>query len=67
MIKVPNFKEPGLTEFLIRVQNERERIEATLMSRSSANQSVYLYSPSKKVYEVKVSDAGALSVTLVAG
>jgi hypothetical protein len=67
MITVPNFEEPGLTDFLVRVLTERERVESQLLSRQTANNSVLLYSPSLKVYEIKVSDAGAISATLVSG
>lgn len=67
MIKVPEFKEPGLTDFLVRVEAERNREMSNLLSAVSGNRSVLLLSPSKKVYEVKVSDAGVISATLVAG
>jgi hypothetical protein len=67
MLRVPDFKEPGLTDFLTRVLEERDRVTSSLMSRQSANNSVLLYSPSMKVYELKVNDAGAVSATLVSG
>jgi hypothetical protein len=67
VIKVPEFKEPGLTDFLVRVEAERNREMSNLLSAVSGNRSVLLLSPSKKVYEVKVSDAGVISATLVAG
>jgi len=66
-INVPDFKEPGLSDFLRRVEADRDRQFATLLSAVTANRSVLLISPGKKVYEVKVTDAGALTVTLVAG
>jgi hypothetical protein len=67
VIKVPEFKEPGLTDFLIRVEAERNRDLGNLVSAISGNRSLLLLSPSKKVYEIKVSDAGAITATLVAG
>jgi hypothetical protein len=66
-IGVPDFDVPGLSAFLRRVETDRDRQFATLLSAVTANRSVLLISPGKKVYEVKVSDAGALTVTLVSG
>ena len=66
-VKVPEFKEPGLTDFLVRVLEERDRVRKDLLSSHTANNSVLLQSPGKKVYEVKVDDAGVISATLVAG
>jgi hypothetical protein len=66
-MKVPQFKEPGLTDFLTKSQTESSRVQNGFMTKATANNSVLLYSPSMKVYEVKVSDAGVLSATLVAG
>lgn len=67
MMKVPTFKEPGLTDFLTRMLADRDRIAGSLLSAGTANRSVLLYSPSKKVYEVMVDDAGVITTTLVAG
>lgn len=65
--KVPPFKEPGLSDFLRRQVEERDRLLALKLDNSAGNHSVILISPSLKAYEVTVSDAGALVVTLVAG
>ena len=67
MAKVPTFVDPGLTDYLSRMLVERDRLLAGKLSATTANKSILLYSPSEKVYEVTVSDAGALVVTLVAG
>lgn len=67
MITVPDFKEPGLSDFLRRVEADRDRTFRDMLSAVSGNRSMLLLSPGKKVYEVKVSDAGALTVTLVSG
>lgn len=66
-VKIPQFKEPGLSEFITRLIEDRDRTTREKLDKVRANTSVLLYSPSKKVYEVTVSDAGALVVTLVAG
>jgi hypothetical protein len=65
--KVPEFREPGLTDFLNQVIQERERLDGQRLSKITANHSVLLQSPAGKVYEVKVNDAGVISATLVAG
>jgi hypothetical protein len=67
MAKVPTFIEPGLTRYLTDMLLERDRLLAGKLSTIAANKSVLLYSPSEKVYEVKVDDAGVISATLVAG
>jgi hypothetical protein len=66
-MKVPNFKEPEVTKFLEQWQLELERKMANLLNSNSANQSVLLYSPSKKVFEIKVSDTGVITATKVQG
>jgi hypothetical protein len=67
VIKVPEFKEPGLTDFLARVEAERNRDLRNLLSAVTGNRSVLLLSPSRKTYEIKVNDAGVISATLVLG
>ena len=65
-IKVPDFKDPDVTKFLnllIRSINDTD----DAMTSTTANASLLLYSPSKKVYSVTVSDAGALTVTKIVG
>lgn len=64
-MRIPNFKDPEITRFLIEWTKEMERNNKDNLSKVTANHSVLLQSPSDKIYEVKVSDAGALTVTLV--
>ena len=68
-IKVPDFKEPGLTDFLVRLLEERDRVRDGLLSSVTANHSLLLQSAytGGKVYEVTVDNTGTLVVTLVAG
>ena len=66
-VRVPEFKEPGLTDFLIRVLEDRDRGREDYLKSKTANHSLLLISPGMKVYEIKVDDAGVISATLVAG
>jgi len=66
-VKVPDFREPGLSDFLRRVEADRDRVANSVLSAVSGNHSVLLLSPGKKTYEIKVSDAGAITATLVSG
>jgi hypothetical protein len=66
-MRVPTFEDPAVTRFLTEYLREEERIKLDYLKAGTANNSVLLLSPSKKTYEVKVSDAGALTVTLVQG
>jgi hypothetical protein len=67
MMKVPTFKEAGLTDFLNKLMIELDRAENDNLSSVTANNSLLLLSPSKKVFEVKVSDTGVLTATKVQG
>ena len=64
-VKVPNFKEPGLSDFLRRQVEERDRLLSLKLDRFTANHSIFLISPSEKVWEITISDAGTLTATLV--
>ena len=66
-MRIPTFKEPGLSDFLVRFVQDRDRLLEETLSNLKANQSLLLQSPAGKVYEVKVNDAGALTITQVAG
>jgi hypothetical protein len=66
-MKVPNFKDPDVTKFLIQWDQEIRGIEKDKLSAITGNRSVLLYSPSKKVYELTVDDSGVLAITKVAG
>ena len=67
MIKVPKFQDPDVTKFLIEMLREFEKKDKDVLSSITGNRAVLLYSPSKYVFEVAVSDAGVLSVTKVSG
>ena len=62
MMKVPAFKDPEVTKFFIELMREMDRSSKDKISAVTANHSVLLISPSKKVFEVTVTDAGALVV-----
>ena len=66
-MRVPNFKDIELTKYLSEWDREIERMRKDTLSAVGGNRSVLLYSPSKKVFEITVTDAGALMVTKVAG
>jgi hypothetical protein len=67
MMKVPTFQEPGLSRFLEDMSKEVQQFRIDTVAANKANHSLLLISPSKKVYEIKVDDAGAISATLVRG
>jgi hypothetical protein len=46
---------------------ELDRERKDVLSSNSGNRSVLLYSPSKYVFELTVSDTGVLSITKVSG
>jgi hypothetical protein len=66
-MRIPNFKDPEVTKFMIEYMRDQEREARGKMDSNTANRAVLLYSPSKKVYEIKVDDAGVISATKVAG
>lgn len=67
MMKVPQFQDPEVTKFLTEYLRELDRTNKDVLKLSTANKSLLLYSPSLKVFEIKVSDAGVISATKVAG
>lgn len=66
-MRVPNFDDVQLTKFLVEWQREIDQARRESVSAVTANRALLLYSPSKKVYEIKVDDLGAITATLVAG
>jgi hypothetical protein len=64
---VPTFQDQALTQFLVNMVRELDRERKDVLSSNSGNRSVLLYSPSKYVFELTVSDTGVLSVTKVSG
>jgi len=66
-MRIPNFKDPDVTKFLVEWDLELQRMRKDQLSAIGGNRSLLLYSPSKKVYEVTVDDSGVLTTTKVAG
>lgn len=66
-LKVPDFKEGGLTKFLINLIADMDDKNDEKISKIAANHSVLLQSPGNKVYEITVNDAGVLVITKVQG
>lgn len=66
-MRIPNFKDIEVTKFLTQWDQEIQRSKKEALSSIGGNKSVLLYSPSLKVYELTVNDAGALVVTKVSG
>jgi hypothetical protein len=66
-MRVPNFKDLELTKYLTEWDREIERMRKDTISAIGANRALLLYSPNKSVWEIKVTDAGALTVTKIAG
>ena len=66
-MRIPNLKDQELMRFLTDWNREIESVQRDTLSAIRGNNSLLLISPSLKVFEVKVTDAGALTVTKVAG
>jgi hypothetical protein len=64
-MRKPTFQDPEINRFFTDWQSEMDRIKRDSLSSVTANRAVLLYSPSKKVYEIKVDDSGVISATLV--
>lgn len=66
-MRIPNFRDAELTKFLTDWEKDLDKKFKDRLSAITANHSVLLQSPAGKVFEVTVSDAGALVVTKVSG
>jgi hypothetical protein len=66
-MKVPNFKDPEVTKFLVEMMREVDKRDKDRLSSVTANHSILLQSSDLKVFEVTVTSAGALVVTKVSG
>jgi len=64
-MRIPNFKDNELTRFFIDWDKEQSANKLDSLSKSQANHSLLLLSPNKIVWEVKVTDAGAITTTRV--
>jgi len=49
------------------INDKLRTLEKRYVSKETANDSVILQSPNKSVWEIKVSDAGAITATKVSG
>jgi len=67
MMKVPKLDDVNLTKFLDGLLLELDKTEKDSLSSITANHSLLLYSPSKKIFEITVSDTGVLTSTKVQG
>ena len=64
MIKVPQFKTfPEVTKFLTEYIRGVDRDSKDVLHSHKANKSLLLYSKAGSVFEITVSNAGALEVT----
>ena len=62
-MRVPNFKDVELTKYLTEWDREIQSMKRDFLTNTGGNNSVLLISPSLKVFEIKVTDAGALVIT----
>ena len=66
-MRVPNFKDIEITKFLTDWDKEIARNNRESLSKVTANHSLLLMSPNKRVYEITVDDEGVLIATQVSG
>jgi hypothetical protein len=66
-LRIPPFKEPGLSKFLEEMVASMERDQAAKLDKLTANHSVLLQSPNESVWELTVTDAGTVLATKIAG
>jgi hypothetical protein len=66
-MRIPIIKDAETHKVLVELNREIENDKKDVLSAVTGNRSLLLYSPSKKVYEVTVTDAGALVITQVSG
>lgn len=65
-MRVPEFKDPDVKKYAVELDRELQQMRKDFVSSITGNRALMLYSPDKSVWEVKVTDAGALTVTKVA-
>jgi len=66
-MRIPNFQDTEVTKFLVQWDLELQRMRKDQLSATGGNRSLLLYSPNKSVFEITVSDAGAITATKVSG
>lgn len=64
---IPQFKDPEVTKFLNLFQKDQDQKFKNLLSSIKGNQSLLLFAPNLSVWEIKVSNAGAITATKIAG
>lgn len=67
MKKIPEFQDPQVAKFMTEFMREFDSKDKEYLKLGSANRSLLLYSPSLKVFEIKVSDTGVITATKVSG
>jgi hypothetical protein len=65
--KIPDFKDPEVAKFMTEFMREVDNKDKEYLKLGTANRSLLLYSPSLKVFEIKVSDTGVITATKVSG
>jgi hypothetical protein len=65
--KIPEFKDPEISKFMTEFMREFDSKDKEYLKLGTANRSLLLYSPSLKVFEIKVSDTGVITATKVSG
>jgi hypothetical protein len=66
-MRMPNSKDDIVNKFLIDLDKELGKIKKGSLSSTTGNHSLLLQSEDLKVWEVTISNAGALVITKVAG
>lgn len=66
-MRVPQFKDPELTKYLVEMDREVQRNKRDSMSTISANKSVLLFAPDLSVWEVTITNAGVLQAVKIQG
>lgn len=64
---IPQFKDPEITKFMTAFQKEQDQKVKNLISSVKGNQSLLLFAPNLSVWEIKVTNAGAITATKIAG
>jgi hypothetical protein len=66
-MRIPNFKDPEVTKFLTEWDREIKRVQRDAMSNVTANRAVLLHSPDLAVWEISITNAGAIIATKIQG
>jgi hypothetical protein len=66
-MKIPNFKDPHVTKFLTEWDREIRNTQQDAMSNVTANRALLLHSPDLAVWEITITNAGAITATKIQG